>query len=138
MNSFQKQFNSLLGMAVGAKKIFGTPSAPEAAKPQMSTATPSAQPTGKESKKGGDYEVYTGEGFSDVYTQSAAATADVPEAKRYLAKQRSLQNLINRREALAAIKREKEIRKIGVAPSPSKSNYPVGSIISNRGLGGMY
>lgn len=93
MNSFQKQFNSLLGLALGAQKLGGetekvleTPSAP----------TPSKTPT----------EEY------NIPTNYEASTLTNKEyAMANLGKERSLQNLRNRHEALRAIKRERLAKK---------------------------
>ena len=140
MNSFQKQFNSLLGLALGAQKlggetekVLGTPSAPVAAE----KGTPEAEfkPT---KKTKGDYKRYE-LGFGSPWEESLAATtteASSQEMKRYYAKQRSLQNLRNRHEALRAIKREKDRNKV-LPQAITTGNAPRGSIVSNRDLGGV-
>ena len=121
MNSFQAQFNSLLGIALGAqklgggKKTLGTPSAP----------TP--KQTFTEDKELG-YDPF---GFSNQYAVSGVATD--PEAiKAYEAKQRSMQNLINRHNALKAVK---EARNIKSVVESKKTDTPLGSIKSHT-LGG--
>lgn len=124
MNSFQAQFNSLLGIALGAqklsKKTLGTPSAPTATKPQ------------KESNfmedKSLEYDPY---GFSNKYAISGASM-DPEMQKAYEARQRSMQNLINRHEALRAIKQARNIKSV---VESKKTNTPLGSIKSHD-LGG--
>lgn len=96
MNSFQAQFNSLLGIALGAKKL-GTPSKP------LGTPTAPA-PTPKSSTFMEDTELgYDPYGFSNAY-QTSSASMDPEMERAYYARQRSIQNLKNRHTALRTIK----------------------------------
>lgn len=91
MNKFQSQFLSTLGLALGAKKILGTPDAP----------TPSIQPQSEEA------EYKTLElGLGDQYFQTGAVSEEGRMA--LLAKERSLQNLRNRHNALRTIKKARQ------------------------------
>ena len=122
MNSFQAQFNSLLGVALGAqklgggKKTLGTPSAPAPSK------------TFTEDKELG-YDPF---GFSNQYAVSGA-TMDPEMQKGYEAKQRSMQNLINRHNALRAVKQARNIKNV---VSSKNTETPLGSIKSHN-LGGI-
>lgn len=99
MNSFQAQFNSLLGIALGAKefgakKALGTPSAP----------TPSVGSQPKKMVEGsseGEYKAFSTD-FNQNYLTTGAITDEGRAA--VLAKERSLQNLRNRHNALRMIK----------------------------------
>lgn len=94
MNSFQAQFNSLLGIALGAKKL-GTPSKP--------LGTPTA-PTPSKSTFMEDSELgYDPHSFSSRY-QTSGARMDPEMERAYYARERSLQNLRNRTNALRMIK----------------------------------
>lgn len=94
MNSFQAQFNSLLGIALGAKKLgeskkaLGTPTAP----------TPSKSTFMEDSELG-----YDPHSFSSRY-QTSGARMDPEMERAYYARERSLQNLRNRTSALRMIK----------------------------------
>ena len=119
MNSFQAQFNSLLGIALGAQKLGG--------KTLGTPAAPTPKQTFTEDKELG-YDPF---GFSNQYAVSGVATD--PEAmKAYEAKQRSMQNLINRHNALKAVK---EARNIKSVVESKKTDTPLGSIKSHK-LGG--
>lgn len=92
MNSFQAQFNSLLGLALGAKtfgekqanKTLGTPKAPTASSNDFSN-------------------------LQTAYQGSTLTNQDYVMAT--VAKERSLQNLRNRQEALKAVKRARMAEK---------------------------
>ena len=92
MNSFQAQFNSLLGLALGAKtfgekqakKTLGVPKAPTASANDFSN-------------------------LQTAYQGSTATNQDYVMAT--VAKERSLQNLRNRHEALRAVKRARMAEK---------------------------
>ena len=102
MNSFQNQFNSLLGIALGAKKL-GTPKAPTAKAPKVSQ-TKNLVEAGE---KGELKTIYEGFNPNNLFMTSTASLDPVAQ-KAYEAKQRSLQNLYNRHEALRAIKLARE------------------------------
>lgn len=120
MNSFQKQFNSLLGVVLGAKKL-GTPSAP----------TPSNAPSFTEDPSG---VVSNLDNFEPGFRfQATTAGVDPESQKMYEAKQRSMQNLYNRHEALRAVKNARVKEKIvAVEKSKAKSNTPLGAIKSHN------
>lgn len=119
MNSFQAQFNSLLGIALGAQKLGG-----------KTLGTPTA-PTPKQTFMGDKELGYDVFGFSNQYAVSGVAT-DPESMKAYEAKQRSMQNLINRHNALKAVK---EARNIKSVVESKKTDTPLGSIKSHK-LGG--
>ena len=127
MNSFQAHFNSLLSIAAAGakasalsdKKTLGTPQAP------------TAKTTG--SKKKIDMTPFS----FDFYTPYMTSTAslDTETQKRMEARARSLQNLENRRIALAKAKREKLTQQgieAGLMPKTVTS-----TIKSHDKLGGM-
>lgn len=87
MNSFQAQFNSLLGLALGAKKLLGTPE------------IPNPVPAAPEKPKQQEYKPVES-GFSPLET---LAVSDEGRAA-VIARERSLQNLRNRHNALRTIK----------------------------------
>ena len=121
MNSFQAQFNSLLGVALGAQKLGGG---------KKTLATPSAPAPSKtftEDKELG-YDPFS---FSNQYAVSGA-TMDPEMQKGYEAKQRSMQNLINRHNALRAVKQARNIKNV---VSSKNTETPLGSIKSHN-LGG--
>lgn len=125
MNSFQAQFNSLLGVALGAqklssKKTLGTPSAPTATKPQ--------QESNFMEDKSLEYDPY---GFSNKYAISGASM-DPEMQKAYEARQRSMQNLINRHEALKAVKQARQIKNV---VATRRNDTPLGAIKTHN-LGG--
>lgn len=115
MNSFQAQFNSLLGLALGAKtfgekqakKTLGVPKAPTA-----------------------DYNAEATFNFNTPYT-TTTATLDKDTQMRELAKQRSMQNLINRHEALRAVKAARMKENIMNVEKSRMSDTPLGAIKSH-------
>lgn len=126
MNSFQAQFNSLLGLALGAKtfgekqakKTLGTPKAPTAETPT------------KQTKKQGEYNAEATFDFNLPFTTSTA-TLDKDTQMRELAKQRSMQNLINRHEALRAVKAARMKENIMNVEKSKMSDTPLGAIKSH-------
>lgn len=98
MNSFQAQFNSLLGIALGAQKLsnkaLGTPSAPTAKQPQATKEV--------EGSTQGELQPLKSD-FGSNYMQSNVVV-DREYQMAMLAKERSLQNLFNRHNALKALK----------------------------------
>ena len=96
MNSFQAQFNSLLGVALGAQKLGG----------KKTLGTPST-PTPTKSVEGSTKEEYSplADSFETNFMASNV-TADREYQMAMLAKERSLQNLYNRHNALKARKGE--------------------------------
>jgi hypothetical protein len=93
MNSFQNQFNSLLGIALGAKKL-GTPKAP----------TPKAHNTSQtknmvEGSSVGEYQPLQIGSNQNIETSATSREG----LMALIAKERSLQNLYNRHEALRTI-----------------------------------
>ena len=97
MNSFQAQFNSLLGVALGAQKLGGG---------KKPLGTPSA-PAETKSVEGSTQEEYSplADSFETNFMASNV-TADREYQMAMLAKERSLQNLYNRHNALKARKGE--------------------------------
>jgi hypothetical protein len=133
MNSFQAQFNSLLGIALGAKefgakKALGTPSAP----------TPSVGSQPKKMVEGSSkdqYKAYETDFGHNFLTSTASLT---PEAqKAYEAKQRSLENLKNRHNALRMLKAQRQAEKIKSVAATRPTDTPLGSIKSHK-LGGNF
>ena len=97
MNSFQAQFNSLLGIALGAQKLsqktLGTPSDPTPTKMSQTEKV-------VEGSSNGEYNPVD-MGFNQ-YFQTGAISEEGRMA--LLAKERSLQNLRDRHSALRTIK----------------------------------
>lgn len=116
MNSFQAQFNSLLGLALGAKtfgekqakKKLGVPKAPTA-----------------------DYNAEETFNFNTPYTTSTASL-DKETQMRMEAKQRSMQNLINRHEALKAVKAARQKENIFKVENSKLHETPLGAIKSHE------
>lgn len=114
MNSFQAQFNSLLGLALGAKtfgekqakKTLGTPKTP-------------------------GYNAEATFSFNTPYT-TTTANLDKDTQMRELAKQRSMQNLINRHEALRAVKAARQKENILKVESSKQHETPLGAIKSHE------
>lgn len=90
MNSFQKQFNTVLGLALGAQKLGG-----------KTLGIPSAPVVSKEGTSEQEYQPLK-MGYGSQFLQTGATTDEGRAA--LLAKERSLQNLRNRHEALRMIK----------------------------------
>lgn len=114
MNSFQAQFNSLLGLALGAK-TFGEKQA------KKTLGTP----------KKPDYNAEATFSFNTPYT-TTTANLDKETQMRELAKQRSMQNLINRHEALRAVKAAREKENIFKVESSKLHETPLGAIKSHE------
>ena len=114
MNSFQAQFNSLLGLALGAK-TFGEKQA------KKTLGTP----------KKPDYNAEATFSFNTPYT-TTTANLDKETQMRMEAKQRSMQNLINRHEALRAVKAAREKENIFKAESSKLHETPLGAIKSHE------
>lgn len=113
MNSFQAQFNSLLGLALGAK-TFGEKQA------KKKLGVPKAP----------DYNAEATFNFNTPYT-TTTANIDKDTQMRELAKQRSMQNLINRHEALRAVKAARQKENILKAESSKQHETPLGAIKSH-------
>lgn len=96
MNSFQAQFNSLLGIALGSQKLGG----------KKTLGTPAA-PTPKKAVENSTQEEYKplSDSFNNNYMTSNLQV-DREYQMAMLAKERSLQNLYNRHNALKARKGE--------------------------------
>ena len=114
MNSFQAQFNSLLGLALGAK-TFGEKQA------KKTLGTP----------KKPDYNAEATFSFNTPYT-TTTANLDKETQMRMEAKQRSIQNLINRHEALRAVKAAREKENIFKVESSKLHETPLGAIKSHE------
>lgn len=114
MNSFQAQFNSLLGLALGAK-TFGEKQA------KKTLGTP----------KKPDYNAEATFSFNTPYT-TTTANLDKETQMRMEAKQRSIQNLINRHEALRAVKTAREKENIFKVESSKLHETPLGAIKSHE------
>lgn len=114
MNSFQAQFNSLLGLALGAK-TFGEKQA------KKTLGTP----------KKPDYNAEATFSFNTPYT-TTTANLDKDTQMRELAKQRSMQNLINRHEALRAVKAARQKENIFKVESSKLHETPLGAIKSHE------
>lgn len=114
MNSFQAQFNSLLGLALGAK-TFGEKQA------KKTLGTP----------KKPDYNAEATFSFNTPYT-TTTANLDKETQMRMEAKQRSMQNLINRHEALRAVKAAREKENIFKVESSKLHETPLGAIKSHE------
>lgn len=112
MNSFQNQFNTLLGIAIGAKKL-GTPKAPAPKVSQTKNLVEAGE-------KGELKSIYEGFNPNNLFMTSTASI-DPEMLKAYEAKQRSLQNLYNRHEALRTIKLAREKTK-GAFENPLGKN----------------
>lgn len=129
MNSFQAHFNSLLSIAAAGakasalsdKKTLGTPQAP------------TSKTTG--SKKKIDMTPFSFDFYTPYSNMTSTASLDPETQKRMEARARSLQNLENRRIALAKAKREKLTQQgieAGLMPKTATS-----TIKSHDKLGGM-
>lgn len=114
MNSFQAQFNSLLGLVLGAK-TFGEKQA------KKTLGTP----------KKPDYNAEATFSFNTPYT-TTTANLDKETQMRMEAKQRSIQNLINRHEALRAVKTAREKENIFKVESSKLHETPLGAIKSHE------
>lgn len=114
MNSFQAQFNSLLGLALGAK-TFGEKQA------KKTLGTP----------KKPDYNAEATFIFNTPYT-TTTANLDKETQMRMEAKQRSMQNLINRHEALKAVKTARQKENIFKVESSKLHETPLGAIKSHE------
>ena len=114
MNSFQAQFNSLLGLALGAK-TFGEKQA------KKTLGTP----------KKPDYNAEATFSFNTPYT-TTTANLDKETQMRMEAKQRSMQNLINRHEALKAVKAARQKEYIFKVESSKLYETPLGAIKSHE------
>lgn len=114
MNSFQAQFNSLLGLALGAK-TFGEKQA------KKTLGTP----------KKPDYNAEATFSFNTPYT-TTTANLDKETQMRMEAKQRSIQNLINRHEALKAVKTARQKENIFKVESSKLHETPLGAIKSHE------
>lgn len=114
MNSFQAQFNSLLGLALGAK-TFGEKQA------KKTLGSP----------KKPDYNAEATFSFNTPYT-TTTANLDKETQMRMEAKQRSIQNLINRHEALRAVKTAREKENIFKVESSKLHETPLGAIKSHE------
>lgn len=114
MNSFQAQFNSLLGLALGAK-TFGEKQA------KKTLGTP----------KKPDYNAEATFSFNTPYT-TTTANLDKETQMRMEAKQRSMQNLINRHEALKAVKTARQKENIFKVESSKLHENPLGAIKSHE------